>query len=86
MVQIKSGHVFTLLALFWCAWIYTEVTERIDDKEKWSYVEEFVMRGDRFTKADGDVLRAELSHLKVRVRHLEQKLHPNYPRNLIDEN
>ena len=59
--------ILIFLLAFILTWIYTEVTEQLDRDRKWDYIESFVLRGERFTKDDGD-------RLKSRVMQLEREI------------
>ena len=62
--KIRALHIFTLLLVFWCAWVYTEVTEYISRSEHEAEVEAFMSRGDRFTKEMGEDLEARIQALE----------------------
>ena len=64
--NIKAGHVFLLLALFWGAWLYTEVSEYIERRNILIEVREFVAKGDRFTSEDGAELEKRIEELEKR--------------------
>ena len=62
--KISALHIFTLLLVFWCAWVYTEVTEYISRSEHEAEVDAFMNRGDRFTKEMGENLEARIQALE----------------------
>lgn len=68
--QIKPKHVFTLLFIFWCAWLYTEIAEKRERDSFYIEVSEFMGDGARFTSDDGKALEA-------RIKKLEQELARN---------
>ena len=71
--KIKSLHVFTLLLVFWCAWLYTEVADYISRSEHAAKVDAFMTRGDRFTADDGRALRKLVEgHVNENQRQIEQ--------------
>ena len=74
--SIKPVHVFVLLALFWMAWLYTEVTEYFErdsfmqaTRKTMSEFDAFMDRGERFTNEDG-------VRLEGRIKAIEEELHP----------
>ena len=62
--KIRAIHVFMFLLFFWCAWLYTEVTEYISRSEHEAEVDAFMNRGDRFTREMGDELEARIQVLE----------------------
>ena len=64
--EIRPAHVFILLALFWIAWAYTEITELVERDAVYEEVMDFVGKGDRFTQEEGN-------ELTERVRKLEEE-------------
>lgn len=69
--QIESKHVFFLLLLFWVAWLYTEVTEYYSRDTFTAEVTEFMYRGDRFTKDDGDALKMKILSLEEQLSEIK---------------
>jgi len=64
---VTPRHIIVLLILFWAMWLYTEVDEGLKRKRFNQEVKEFMHRGDRFTRQEGD-------ELKARVRQLEKQI------------
>ena len=69
--KIRALHIFTLLLVFWCAWLYTEVTEYISRSEHEAEVDAFMSRGDRFTLEMGEALEARITELENERKALE---------------
>ena len=66
--KISALHIFTLLLVFWCAWVYTEVTEYISRSEHEAEVDAFMSRGDRFTKEMGEALHQRIEALEEKSK------------------
>jgi len=66
-VDIGPRHVFALLVLFWAAWLYTEISEYLERQDQWESVNQFMSKGDRFSREDG-------AELEARIEALEDKL------------
>lgn len=64
MTEIKAKHVFTLLILYWFAWLYTELSEKWERDEFYVEVNDFMTAGDRFTKEDGEELKKRVAELE----------------------
>jgi len=62
--------ILIFLLAFIMTWVYTEVTEQLDRDRKWDYIEAFVLRGERFTKEDGERLKARVTQLEKEVDEL----------------
>ena len=62
--KVRAIHIFTLLLVFWCAWVYTEVTEHISRSAHEAEVDAFMSRGDRFTREMGEELEARIIKLE----------------------
>ena len=62
--NIGAKHIFWLLAVFWAAWVYTEVTEYASRSAHEAEVDAFMSRGDRFTKERGDAMDARLRRIE----------------------
>jgi hypothetical protein len=69
---IKPQHVFALLAIFWCAWLYSEIKETMDTvawrkKSAAEYQEfrDFHDEGKRFTAENGAALEARIEALEA---------------------
>ena len=69
--KIKALHIFTLLLVFWCAWLYTEVTEHISRSAHEAEVDAFMSRGDRFTREMGENLEKRIVELENERKALE---------------
>ena len=69
--KIKPLHIFTLLLVFWCAWVYTEVTEHISRSAHEAEVDAFMSRGDRFTREMGENLEKRIVELEKERKALE---------------
>jgi len=69
--KIRALHIFTLLLVFWCAWLYTEVTEHISRSAHEAEVDAFMSRGDRFTREMGEELEARITELEKERKALE---------------
>ena len=69
--KVRALHVFALLLFFWCAWLYTEVTEYISRSEHEAEVDAFMSRGDRFTLEMGEALEARITELENERKALE---------------
>ena len=65
--SVKPGHVFLALAIFWCAWLYTEITEYQDRAKVLAEAKAFMKAGSRFTGEDG-------AALEKRIKQLEDQL------------
>lgn len=63
-MKINPIHTFLLLLLFWCAWLYTEISEKFEREEFNSAVHDFMYKGDRFTSEDGMALEARIRALE----------------------
>ena len=66
---IELRHVFWILALFWAMWVYSEVSEYRARAEHEVKVNEFMNRGDRFTKQRGDELEARIERVEKEVEN-----------------
>ena len=62
--KIEPKHIFLLLAIFWSAWVWTEITEYIARDTFKHEVDAFMNRGDRFTKERGDELEARVKKIE----------------------
>ena len=62
--NFKPYHTLFLLFLFWCMWLYSEVTEYHDRKAHRTEVDNFMNRGDRFTREMGEDLEARIQALE----------------------
>ena len=69
--KIKAIHVFAFLLFFWCAWVYTEVTEYISRSAHEPEVDAFMSRGDRFTREMGENLEKRIVELEKERKALE---------------
>ena len=63
-MRVRPLHTFLLLLLFWCAWLYTEICEKLERDEFNSEVHSFMYRGERFTSEDGRALEARIRALE----------------------
>ena len=70
--DIKPRHVFALLVVFWAAWLYTEISEYIERQDQWESVNQFMNKGDRFSREDGDALEARIEALEETVEHINE--------------
>jgi len=62
--KIEPKHIFLLLAIFWGAWVWTEVSEYYSRAAHEDKVDAFMNRGDRFTKERGDELEARVKKIE----------------------
>ena len=76
--EATVGHVFFLLALFWIAWLYTEVTEYAErsqfiaeTQQNLAELNDFAHKGDRFTVEDGIRLESRIEKLEQAQQNSE---------------
>lgn len=62
--NVKAFHILLLLTVFWSAWLWTEVTEYLERQKVIEQMSDFVNKGDRFTKEDGDALIKRIERLE----------------------
>lgn len=65
--KVRAIHVFALLLMFWCAWLYTEITEHISRSAHEAEVDAFMSRGDRFTREMGAELEARIIKIEKEI-------------------
>ena len=65
--EVRSKHVFTLVLIFWLAWLYTEVSEKLERDAFQNEVDEFMHKGGRFTHDDGAKLERRITEIEERI-------------------
>ena len=59
----SSRFMIALILIFFASWLYTEIIEHVKRAEFVNEVEDFMHRGDRFTREDGEHLQREICRL-----------------------
>ena len=72
--HIKPVHVFLLISVFLWVWVYTEVEERIEREKHRLAVDDFMTKGDRFTREDGKALEARLMATQAAMMGMNKRL------------
>ena len=72
----KDTLLLVLCSLFIVAWLYTEISERIEYRERWIAVYEFMAAkgpnaSNRFTAEDGKKLESRIKALEAEIEEIE---------------
>ena len=78
MAEVRPVHVFSLLALFWVAWIYSELRDYWQWMDQYGKItatleeiQAFKEAGPRFTAEDGAELEARIEAIEDRLEAYE---------------